>query len=475
MKRRDFSKFCLLSAGSLWFDKSVFSPSPKRKIRPMNHPEISQSFFKIRGIYFHDGFTVEPRWQAPLYWAEAEWQREIEWLQACGINAVEFATMLEFNRIPSTEMERKKIAGRLKVLDQAHALGMQFGYILTNTVVSTVPEHEEPSHQLRNRAIELCPQVPGNFEKTIALQEWYMKTYREADFFEEFAADWGGCRCGKCGVADYLRYVRSLADKLADINPRAKMFANTWSISFWGEDPLPLGWKTVFDREIAGSKEVIAAMPALLSNTHLALPCHHLYRQLTFASYGGKEQTPQFPTAKDIAQVLRSGRQVLAWPHFVIDDDPARAPAWGIVHSEVRYIRDLLLRLREVGIDSVMGNLYLPFLQISNTYAYGRLLNSPEEDPLELIHDFARLVAHPADVQKLTEVMVWLENHSYWQEQMPEDGRLPNLPCSLTQETAMKWAAEVRANPEPALPLPIQPEVWLKDLQRSIEWMTWVA
>jgi len=231
----------------------------------------------------------------------------------------------------------------------------------------------------------------------------------------------------------------------------------------------------VFDKEIAGSREVIAALPTLPSNTHLALPCHHLYRQLAFSSYGGKSQTPIFPKREDVIGILQSGRQVLAWPHFVMDDDAARAPAWGIVHSEIRYIKDLLLRLRETGIDSAIGNLYLPYLQISNTYAYGRLLDNPEQDPRILIHDFSALVARPQDVQKLTDVMTWVENHSYWQEQMPEDGRLPNLPCSLNQETALKWAEEIRANPKPDFPLPIQPEVWIRDLRRSIERMTWVA
>src|SRR5262249_55905849 len=108
--------------------------------------------FRLRGVYFHDGFTFDPPSQAPLHWDLEAWTREIRWLHACGLNAVEFATMLEFNRIPSTDMEKRKIADRLKVLDAVHKLGMQFGYLLTNTVVSKVPPNEEPGHQLQNRA-----------------------------------------------------------------------------------------------------------------------------------------------------------------------------------------------------------------------------------------------------------------------------------------------------------------------------------
>ena len=121
--------------------------------------------FPVRGIYFHDGFSVDPQWHAPLYWDEESWLKEIQWLHACGINTVKFATMLEFNRIPSTDLEEKKIAARLKVLEMVHSLGMKFGYILTNTVVSTVPDGEEPSHQLNDRAVELCPQIPENLKE----------------------------------------------------------------------------------------------------------------------------------------------------------------------------------------------------------------------------------------------------------------------------------------------------------------------
>ena len=428
--------------------------------------------FKIKGIYFHDGFTYEPNFHAPLHWKEMQWRREIEWLKACGLNAVEFATMLEFCRIPSTEMERRKVEDRLKILELIHSNEMKFGYLLTNTVVSTVPKNEEPGHQLQNRAVELCAQMPGNFEKTITILEWYLRTYKEADFFEEFAADWGGCRCGVCGIPDFLRYVRVLAEKLNELNPSAELYANTWCISYWGKDPLAEGWKTMYEREVSGSREVIKALPDMPDNTHLALPCHHLYRPLTFTSYDSKGNTPTFPTQEDIINVHRAGRKVLAWPHFVMDDDAYRPLSWGIVHSEIRYIQQLLRTLRLMGIDSVIGNLYLPLLQISNTYAYGRLLDNPDADPIDLIRDFAKLVVVKDDVDKLVEVMVWVENNSYWEEQMPEDSRLPKLPVTVSTQRARKLAGEIRPNAKPAMPLPVSSQQWLEDLQISIEKMS---
>lgn len=433
------------------------------------------SVFKIKGIYFHDGFTVEPKSHAPLYWDFEGWEREIRWLSSLGINAVEFATMFEFSRIPSTDMERKKISDRLQVLKLAHSFNMKFGYLLSNTTVSTVPENEDPSHQGLGRGVELCPQEPGNFEKTMAIQEWYMNTYREADFFEEFAGDWGGCTCGKCGVPDYLRYVEALAEKLAEINPAAKLYADTWCIAYWHKDPMTNGWKGVFDSEIAGSREVIDALEHLPENVNFALPCHHLYRPLAFESYGGKLNTPSFPSAEDVAKIHDAGREALSWPHFVVDDDTGRAPAWGIVHSEVRYIQGLLRALRAVGIDSVMCNLYLPYLQISNTYAYSRLLDNPDADPVAVIRGFAQLIAHPDDVDGLADVMAWVENSSYWQAQMPDDGRFPNLPCSLSKESALKLAETMRPNESSALPLPVTSAAWLDDLVRSIGRMDWAT
>src|ERR1035437_6144768 len=93
----------------------------------MVEPPNSSPAFRTRGVYFHDGFTFDPATHAPLHWELDSWRREIRWLHELGLNAVEFATMLEFNRPPSTDMERRKIADKLKILDYAHALGMQFG------------------------------------------------------------------------------------------------------------------------------------------------------------------------------------------------------------------------------------------------------------------------------------------------------------------------------------------------------------
>ena len=439
-----------------------------------------QSPFVTRGVYFHDGFTVEPRSHAPLYWDRETWQREIRWLDACGINAIEFATMLEFSRLPSTELERRKISDRLHLRDYAHSLGIQFAYQLSNTAVSTVPAGDEPGHQLQDRAVMLCPRQPGNFEKTLGIQKFFLDTYRGADFFEVMAADWGGCTCGQCGVPEYLRYISALAERLAEVHPGARLHANTWSISLWGKptwgsNPDNGGWQDMFEKEITGSRAVIAALPSLPANVHLALPCHHLYRALTFKVYGGKTNTPSFPTPEDVQRVHRAGREILTWPHFVMDDDAYRARSWGIVHSEARYIQALLRELRRIGIDRVMGNLYLPLLQLPNTFVYGRFLQDPERDPASILQDFARLLAHRDDVRKLTDVLLWVENNSYWQQQMPPDGRLPNLPCKLTQKTALELASEVKANPNPEMSVPMPAGAWLRDLHRSIDRMSWAV
>lgn len=383
--------------------------------------------------------------------------------------------MLEFNRIPQTSMERRKIADRLKLLDAVHKAGMKFGYLLTNTVVSTVPDNEEPAGQLGNRAKTLCPRVPGNFEKTMANAKFYMDTYKEADFFEEFAADWGGCHCGECGVPQFMQYVKALGEHAAHINRRATLYADTWCISFWGPDPTKIGWRHMFDKEITASREVMAALPSMPSNVGIGLPCHHHYRPLTFLQYGGRNATPLFPTRADAASITAGGRRTLAWPHFVMDDDAYRPKSWGIVHSEVRYIRALLQSLRTVGMQSVMGNLYLPTLQLINTFAFGQLSANPALAPETVLQRFARLIVQRQDTSALTDILAWLENNSWWQVQMPEDGRIPNLSCSLRRQDAERIAGGLRPNPKPDYPLPISPQRWLDELRRSVNRMEWAA
>lgn len=436
---------------------------------------MSAPAFDLRGVYFHDGFLIDPPRHAPLTWDLPQWQAQLRWLQALGLNAIEFATMLEFNRRPSTALEARKIADRLRLLDLAHQVGMQFGYLLSNTVLSTVPPGEEPGDQLGDRAQVLCPRQPGNFARTIDIPLFYQQTYREADFFEEFAADWGGCTCGQCGVPDFLRYVRALAENLDRLNPRARLYANSWCISYWGKDPLAQGWRGVFEREISGTRELIAGLPSLPANTHLALPCHHHYRALAFSEYGSRARTPLFPTAADLAPLRAAGRQVLAWPHFVMDDDAYRPLAWGAVHCEVRYLRALVRSLAGSGIRQVMGNLYLPLLQLPNTFAFARLAADPGLEPAQVLADFAALIAHPADRSALAEVLAWVENHSYWHRQLPADARLPDLPCNLEGVAVEKAAARLRPNPAPDLPLPYPAGDWLADLRRSLPRLAQIA
>lgn len=474
MNRRGFVKTCLAGTAA------VVSAGVGEVGRSLAESRSSTAFpgqpaFDLRGIYFHDGFHAHPKRLAPLYWGLPEWSRQVCWLHSCGINAIEFATMLEFNRIPETDLERKKIADRLRILDLAHKHDVQFGYILTNTVFSTVPQGEEPGDQFGNRAVQLCPRRPSNFEKTLALQQWYIDTYREADFFEEFAADWGACHCGQCDVEQYLRYVNELANHLHRPRHTVPLYANTWCISYWGPNPIPLGWHYVFDRETSGARKVIESLPHLPGNVHLTLPCHNLYRPLAFTSFGGKRNTPLFPQRDDLQPLVSSGRKVMAWPHFVMDDDPSRGQQWGLVHSEVRYLADLLHKLRDFGIRQVIGNLYLPTLQLINTYAFAQLTNDPDIAPQRVLENFAKLLAQPADAGRLCEVLCWLDNHSYWNEQQPSDARLPNLPCSLTRQTALQQVRQVRPTHSPDLPLPVEPSQWLDELARSISEMKWAA
>ncbi len=469
LSRREFLK-SLGPSGALFYGCSTGT----KEAREQGAVPYGKKFM-IRGVYFHDGFDVERKNHAPLYWDVEAWRRELDWLDVCGINAVEFATMLEFTRIPTTDLERTKIQDRLKVMELAHAKGMQFGYILTTTAVSTVPEDEEPGHQLKNRAAVLCPQERGNFEKTVGIQNWYLQTYRDADFFEVFAGDWGGCTCGRCGVSDYLRYVNALAEESASFDPKKPVFANTWAIGYWGADPLRDGWRGFFDSEIVKSREVLDRLGTLPGNVQVTLPCHHYYRPLTFSEYGGMSHTPLFPTREDVRTVQRSGRRLMAWPHFVMDDDVYRPAAWALVHVEARYLRALISRLSEAGIQEVMGNLYTPFIQLANTYAFGAFLRDPNLTAERVLQEFAAALVFRDDREALADVLAWMDNHSYWQEQLPEDARLPLFDVAMTKERAQRVVRDLRFLRSPALPIPITGEDYQELLAASLERMTWAS
>jgi len=67
MNRREFHKACAIAAVSALAGSQALAKPDENPRKP----------FKLRGVYFHDGFTVDPEHHAPLHWGREEWLRQI--------------------------------------------------------------------------------------------------------------------------------------------------------------------------------------------------------------------------------------------------------------------------------------------------------------------------------------------------------------------------------------------------------------
>jgi hypothetical protein len=386
------------------------------------------------GVYIHDGFTFEPQAECPYYWNRAAWERYIDWLAAHGVEIVEGCQQLGWYRYPTLPEELDRVRIRQHVIDRAHTLGMEYWLILASNVLSGLPAAQVPPGQLSidERDCVLCPQTGDGFTRTAEVSRYFARAARGADAFEVFAGDWGGCRCGRCGVDQYLDYVRYHADHLAAEQPAARVWANLWSISSWQHaDAAPgggfesPGWRRLWDDEIAFSQRIFERLSTIPQGVGIALPLHHWYRGFCQQWYTPAE-LPDWPDAATLASLRAAGRPLVAWTHFIVENDPYHGRLWGTLSVRLRYIRQLCARVAQAPFEVMMGNVYSA-RQAVNLYALVHFARLPEQTPEEIIRAFAAEIAHPDGVALLEDTLRLLENHDPWEQDLPAHLRLPPL------------------------------------------------
>jgi hypothetical protein len=386
-----------------------------------------------RGIYINDGFVFEPKDICLYYWGFEEWKKAIDWFSSIDLNLLEFTTQIEFLRFPSTELEEKKIELMKNVIDYAHKKNMQVSYIVTTNVVSIVPKDEEPKGYIGDRFVQLCPQSKDYFLKTIDINKYFIEQYKDADIFEIFAGDWGGCQCGECNWETYLEYCKEYYGIIKGINKKASIYLNTWAIAYWskpinkksihdGEIKRDPYWKEIFDNEISFSEKIIERMATLPYDFNITVPFHHFYRPLCLVQYDEKNY-PNWPNKKVVDKIHKMGRKIFAWPYFIVEDDPFRPDTFGKIHSEVMYLSNLIKKLFELNLDGIIGNI-CSSLSVINIYAYAKLILNPKLRRKDIFEGFADLVVEKQNSRNLTYLLEILDDCSSWYKQMPKEKRL---------------------------------------------------
>ena len=109
---------------------------------------------------------------------------------------------------------------------------------------------------------------------------------------------------------------------------------------------------------------------------------------------------------------------------------------------------------------------------MGNIFAYGELNRDPQRPVRTILRDFAALITQPSDVDELTEVVTFLENHSWWGSQMPARYRLKPLPCKLRTyaeaRAALGRVAPLSTGPAPLL---MTPQDYLAEVVSTLSFM----
>jgi hypothetical protein len=145
---------------------------------------------------------------------------------------------------------------------------------------------------------------------------------------------------------------------------------------------------------------------------------------------------------------------------------------WRKVHFEVRYLKELAEKSRALGMDGVFVNAYNPPYQMGNIFAYGRLNRNPDNPVRTILEEFAALIARPGSVAQMTEVLTFLENHSWWGSQMPAQDRLKPLPCKIgTYVEARATLSKVVPLSSSPAPLLMTPKDYLAQVASTLTFM----
>jgi hypothetical protein len=386
------------------------------------------------GVYIHDGFSFKPERECPYHWGIAHYRRYLDWLKAAGVEIVEACQQMGWYRYPTLPEEMERLHTRQQLIQEAHRRGMEYYQILGTNLYSKVPWDHVPPGQLDLTESDcvICPSEDDGFTRTAELSRYFTRVFRGADGFEVFAGDWGGCECGRCSLAQYIQYVQYHAHTLAVEQPAALIWANLWSISSWqqrqGGTPHSLTdprWRHFWDDEISMSRQFLAALDHIPEGVGFAFPLHHWYRGFCQQWYA-KEDLPVFPDASLLRELENQKRPLLAWTHFIVENDPYHGRLWGTLSVRLRYIRQLCGQLAQAPFYAVMGNVYSA-RQSLNLYAFNRFCRQPDVSVETVLGEFVQQVCLPEGQQMLYDLLVYLENRDPWEEDLPPYRRLPWL------------------------------------------------
>jgi hypothetical protein len=125
------------------------------------------------------------------------------------------------------------------------------------------------------------------------------------------------------------------------------------------------------------------------------------------------------------------------------------------------------LRLR---LDGLVANASFVAAEPLNIFAFARMCRDPKLGPEHVLDDFAALVADDATKASLARVLRFIENHGNWQNSLPAEYRLPDMPVGglPDPDAALTLLESVRPRARSPIPLPEAPAAYLARLRQRL-------
>ena len=315
-------------------------------------------------------------------------------------------------------------------------------------------------------------------EERLARIQEAVRDLRVADGFEFFAGDPGGDPEGRATIRDCMRFAQRVQTIVRENAPKAGFAVNLWAIAEWGGFPSPFTLD-FWQKQVALSRAAAEEPGVLGPRCGVVFSLDNYYRSLTLACYANSDATPElYPQADDIGRLRdRGARPIYGWPYFLVDecDDgfitPNNVVTKGQPGAETRYVRAIVDRGRELGLDGMIANAAYVAAEPLNIYAFARMCRAPKLTPEKLLNEYAGIVADGASRAALARVLRFIENHSNWQNSLPPRYRLPDIgPSDVpSAQAAMALLDSVTPRADPPIVLPEPPAAYLRRLQGRLE------
>lgn len=315
-------------------------------------------------------------------------------------------------------------------------------------------------------------------QQRLAEINYAVKSLHEADFFTFFGGDPGGSpdTLGAEGVSIWKNMARQVGQFVKREAPEAFFNASLWAVAHF--DYLNISPFSVdfWEKEVHYSKLLLQDTDFLKSGDGVEFPLHNYYRSLALKAYHDAGKQPErYPTDAVIQQLEKKGIvRSWAWTYFLVDEiDDGYTGYSGIKkhpsQAETRYIHKVVSEARSAGVNGMIANTEGDgtLIEALNIYAYARFCKNSNLTPEEVIDEFAGYYAADGESKvKLAQVIRFIENHSTWEQSIPDVYRLPNLACHFTDvEEALNAIKEIIPIQETVFPIPEPATAYLARLK----------